>query len=218
MAIRLFGLLMALASARMYTACKQFPTASDNQLGEIAQVQLIFSFLYALLLKLDNGADNSTGYSSEFDNYLLDNLMVVVSFAGVGLALMQPVLGRLLERCGGQGDVEGIDDVEGIAIFSGGGNMEEVLQETLADIGEANQVDLDDDVAAGAESNQVDDDIEMGSSVPQARPEAREAEGQSERPKQVEPPKHGLKGRHQSADSVQTPSRFAGRNSVGTGF
>ena len=151
--------------------------ASDNRLGEIAQVQLVFGFLYALLLKLDNGADNSTGYSSEYDNYVLDTLMVVVSFAGVGFALIQPVLGHLLGRCGGQGDVEGIgDDVEGIAKYSGSGDTEEVLRETFADIGEPYQVDLDDDVAAGAESNQVDDDIEMGSSVPEARPEAREAE------------------------------------------
>ena len=61
MAIRLFGLLMALASARMYSGCKQFPTRKDNRLGEIAQVQLIFCFLYALLLKLDADASNSTG-------------------------------------------------------------------------------------------------------------------------------------------------------------
>ena len=75
MANRLFGLLMALASARLYSGCKQFHKGSDNRLGEIAQIQLVFSFLYALLLKLDTGADNSTSY----DSYIFDNLMAFVS-------------------------------------------------------------------------------------------------------------------------------------------
>ena len=66
MAIRLFGLLMALVSARIYSGCKQFPKRSDNRLGEIAQVQLIFNFLYALLLKLETDEHNST----EWDNYI----------------------------------------------------------------------------------------------------------------------------------------------------
>ena len=48
--------------------------------------------MYALLLKLDADASNSTGW----DNYIYDNLMVVVSFSGVGLALIQPVIGYLL--------------------------------------------------------------------------------------------------------------------------
>ena len=90
-----------------------------------------------------------------------DNLMVLVSFSGVGLALIQPVLGRLLGRCGGQ------DDMEGIAKYSGSGDMEEVLRATFA---------------ATDEPNQGDDDVEMGRSVPEAKP--KEAEEQSELPSQ----------------------------------
>ena len=75
---------MALASTRLYVGCKQFPTVSDNRLGELAQVQLIFCFLYALLLKLDADASNSTGW----DNYIYDNLMVVVIFSAVVFALI----------------------------------------------------------------------------------------------------------------------------------
>ena len=96
MANRLFGLLMALASARLYSGCKQFPARSDNRLGEIAQIQLVFSFLYALLLKLDTGADNSTSY----DSYIFDNLMVFVSLSGIGIALFQPAIVHLVVRYG----------------------------------------------------------------------------------------------------------------------
>ena len=206
MANRLFGLLMALASARLYSGCKQFPARSDNRLGEIAQIQLVFTFLYALLLKLDTGADNHSSY----DNDIFDNLMAFVSLSGIGIALFQPAIVHLVVRCGGKGDQAGI------AEYSGSGDMQEVLQETVAAAGKPNQLDLN-DVAAGAEPNQVDDDIEMGSSVQEARPEAREAEGQSGRPKQVELPKLGLKGRLQTADSVQTPPHFS-RELVGTSF
>ena len=158
----------------MYSGCKQFPTRKDNRLGEIAQVQLIFCFLYALLLKLDADASNSTGW----DNYIYDNLMVLVSFSGVGLALIQPVLGRLLGRCGGQ------DDVEGIAEYSGSGDMEEVLRETFAAIGERNQ---------------GDDDVEMGRSVPEAKP--KEAEEQSKLPRQ---PNEGGMGQSSLASRTQS--------------
>ena len=138
MAIRLFGLLMALVSARIYSGCKQFPKRSDNRLGEIAQVQLIFNFLYALLLKLETDEHNST----EWDNYIFDILMVLVNFSGFAIALLRPTLEQLLGRTDGQ-----VDDVEAIAEEHGysDDSVKSFLHETFA----AARQGVDDDVESG---------------------------------------------------------------------
>ena len=79
--------------------------------------------------------------------------------------------------------------MEGIAEYSGSGDMEEVLRETFAAIGERNQ---------------GDDDVEMGRSVPEAKP--KEAEEQSELPSQ---PNEG--GMGQSSLATRTRSTRAPR-------
>ena len=43
---------MALASAKLYGACRPFPSDSDDQLAELSQWQLSFTFLAALMIKV----------------------------------------------------------------------------------------------------------------------------------------------------------------------
>ena len=138
MVIRLFGLLMALVSARIYTGCKQFPKRSDNRLGEIAQVQLIFNFLYALLLKLETDKHNSTGW----DNFIFDILMVLVNFSGLAIALLRPALEHLFGRSDGP-----VDDVEAMADEQGysGDSVNNFLHEKFA----AARQGVDGDVESG---------------------------------------------------------------------
>ena len=106
MAIRVFGLLMAMVSARIYIGCKQFPRHTDNQLGEIAQVQLVFSFLYALLLKLETGKDNS----SEWEDEAYDIMMVFVNFLGLAAAVLRPALEYVFRVNGNEEEVNDYGD------------------------------------------------------------------------------------------------------------
>ena len=69
-------------------------------MGEIAQIQLVFNFLFALLIKLEIDKHNPSGW----DEFIFDILMVAVNFAGLALALIRPLLEQLVPRSDDQMD------------------------------------------------------------------------------------------------------------------
>jgi hypothetical protein len=83
----LVALLMALASLRLYVGLRQYPNATDNKLAEIAQWQLIFTFLAALLIKIDVSSN-----ITEYDGYLFDYLLIAIIFAGPAISFLSPVM------------------------------------------------------------------------------------------------------------------------------
>ena len=83
----IFGLSMAMGSQRLYVGCKQMPDPSDNRLGELAQWQLVFIFLAALLLQMDLSS-NVTNY----DDVIFDSILVTLLFIGPAISFFEPVM------------------------------------------------------------------------------------------------------------------------------
>ena len=82
-----FGLLMSMASQRLYIGCKQFPDPSDNRLGELAQWQLVFTFLAALMIKVD-----VTSNISSYDKIIFEYLLLAILFFAPTINFFDPVM------------------------------------------------------------------------------------------------------------------------------
>ena len=82
----LFALIMSLGSQRLYVGCKQFPDPSDNRLGELAQWQLVFIFLAALMLQM-NLSSNVTHY----DEVIFDHTLTTILFIGPAISFLEPL-------------------------------------------------------------------------------------------------------------------------------
>ena len=83
----LFALIMSLGSARLYVGCEQFPDPSDNRLGELAQWQLVFIFLAALMLQMDLSS-NVTHY----DEVIFDHIITAILFIGPAISFFEPLM------------------------------------------------------------------------------------------------------------------------------
>ena len=83
----LFALIMAMGSQRLYVGCKQFPDPSDNRLGELAQWQLVFIFLAALMLQM-NLSSNVTHY----DEVIFDYTITTILFIGPAISFLEPLM------------------------------------------------------------------------------------------------------------------------------
>ena len=82
-----FGLLVSMASQRLYIGCKQFPDPSDNRLGELAQWQLVFTFLAALMIKVD-----VTSNISSYDKIIFEYLLLAILFFAPTISFFDPVM------------------------------------------------------------------------------------------------------------------------------
>ena len=82
----LFALITSLASMRLYSGAQQFPDPSDNRLGELAQWQLVFIFLAALMLQM-NLSSNVTHY----DEVIFDHTLTTILFIGPAISFLEPL-------------------------------------------------------------------------------------------------------------------------------
>jgi hypothetical protein len=82
---QVFALLMAMASAILFTYLAPFPQSEDNTLAQVSQWSLIMTFLGALLIKLDLSSN-----STEYDEGIFDVMLVVVFCIGPASSIADP--------------------------------------------------------------------------------------------------------------------------------
>ena len=80
-----------MGSQRLYSGFKQFPDSSDDRLAELAQWQLVFTFLAALMIKVDVTTNMTT-----YDKAIFENLLVAILFFGPAVSFLDPVMKVIL--------------------------------------------------------------------------------------------------------------------------
>jgi len=87
----IFATIIAYLSTLLYLGCQQFPDPSVNRLGVMAQVQLFFTFLSALMVKMDIST------MSNYDAAIFDNMLIALLFICPAMLLLDPIV-RIFSR------------------------------------------------------------------------------------------------------------------------
>lgn len=82
----IFATIVSYLSTLLYLGCQQFPDPSVNRLGVMAQVQLFFTFLSALMVKMDIST------MSNYDAAIFDNMLVALLFICPAMLLLDPII------------------------------------------------------------------------------------------------------------------------------
>ena len=79
-----------MGSQRLYSGFQVFPDPSDDRLAELAQWQLVFTFLAAYSIKVD-----VTSNISSYDQMIFENLLLCILFFAPAISFLDPVMGYI---------------------------------------------------------------------------------------------------------------------------